>query len=79
MWSRRRFISIGVVAGLGAVGGCSKSGRSANTSKAVPTSTSGPASPANVSARYVAAPMSLSLAGTEGATWGYDGLLRAES
>ena len=71
MWTRRQFVTISAVAGLGAVAGCSRGVRS--TPK-VPASALEDRI-ADVTARYTAAPMRWSIAGTEVVTWGYEAQL----
>ncbi len=71
MWSRRQFLTVGTVAGLGVLSGCGR-GTSARTLTApsVP-----PPGTANVSTRITAAPMTWEFPGRTVQTWGYDGLL----
>lgn len=75
MWSRRRFLTVGTLAGLGVMTGCSRGsgGPTAGVAPAAPSVP--PAGAATVTARYVAAPMTWQLAGREVSTWGYDGVL----
>lgn len=74
MLTRRRFISISALAGVGVLAGCSRDdeGRSG-----APVSTTAQRSGrrADVIAKYTAAPMTVAVAGRELSTWGYDSLL----
>ena len=70
MLTRRQFVSIGAVAGLGAVAGCGRGGRSESTATSIDDGRV-----ADVTARYTAAPMQWSIAGNEVRTFGYNSLL----
>ena len=77
MWTRRRFVTIGAMAGLGVATGCSRGGGTALSPSTPPL----PTSPrlgnraADVVARYTASPMRWSIAGSDVSTWGYESQL----
>jgi FtsP/CotA-like multicopper oxidase with cupredoxin domain len=75
MWTRRQFVTIGTMAGLGVVTGCSRGG-SSTSSSSVPSSLPplGGRVP-DVRATYTAGPMRWSILGEEVATWGYESQL----
>lgn len=73
MWTRRQFVTITAVAGLGAVTACSGGKRSGST--VLPPASVVGSRPADVTERYTAAPMTWSVAGDELMTWGYDAQL----
>jgi multicopper oxidase len=75
MWTRRQFVTIGTMAGLGVVTGCSRGG-SSTSSSSVPSSLPplGGRVP-DVRATYTAGQMRWSILGEEVATWGYESQL----
>lgn len=72
MWTRRQFVTIGAVAGLGAVTGCSRGGSTASPPRSVPSLDG---RRADVTVRYTAGEMRWSIAGNDVTTWGYNELL----
>jgi len=72
MWTRRQFVTIGAVAGLGAVTGCSRGGSTSSAPRSVPSLDG---RRADVTARYTAGEMRWSIAGNDVTTWGYNELL----
>ena len=77
MWTRRRFVTIGAMAGLGVATGCSRGGGTALSPSTPPLPTSPPLGnrAADVVARYTASPMRWSIAGSDVSTWGYESQL----
>lgn len=78
MLTRRRFITIGAVAGLGTLAGCGRGSGEPSAATAATTRPPGtvpPSARADVAARYVAGPMGWQIAGRAVDTWGYDATL----
>lgn len=74
MWTRRQFVTIGTMAGLGVVTGCSR-GSSARPQGSVPSLPPLGGRVPDVRATYTAGPMRWSILGEEVATWGYESQL----
>lgn len=75
MWTRRQFVTIGTMAGLGVVTGCSR-GASSTSPSSVPSSLPPlDGRVPDVRATYTAGPMRWSILGEEVATWGYESQL----
>jgi FtsP/CotA-like multicopper oxidase with cupredoxin domain len=70
MWTRRQFVTISTMAGVGVIAGCS--GTSETSKTALPTAPPTGDTVPDVVARYTAAPMRWSIDGTDVSTWGYD-------